>query len=213
MPIYYENSDMRVYKTSCGPYDNNSYIVLCLNTQESLIIDAPMDPAAVLEEAEGTKVKAIIITHNHKDHLYGLEEMVSVTKAPVGVHSADTANFLSPPDFFIEDGDSIKVGNIEIKAIHTPGHTDGSTCFTVGNYLFSGDTLFPGGPGRSKSPEALASIIKSITDKLFTYPDQIEVLPGHGITTKLGESKRDYKIFVSKEHPNDLSGDVTWLGN
>ena len=98
-----------------------------------------------------------------------------------------------------------------MKAIHTPGHTPGSTCFSLGNLLFSGDTLFPGGPGRSKSPEALSEIIDSITTKLFLYPDEVEVLPGHGVTTTLGISKKDYAVFASNQHPADLSGDVTWL--
>ena len=77
--------------------------------------------------------------------------------------------------------------------------------------MFSGDTLFPGGPGRSKSPEALSEIIDSITTKLFLYPDEVEVLPGHGVTTTLGISKKDYAVFASNQHPADLSGDVTWL--
>lgn len=211
MPIYYEDESMRIYKTSCGPYDNNSYIILCMETSESLIIDAPMNPDEVLNEVAGTKVQKILITHNHQDHLHGLEQIVGVTQAPVIVNAADTDNLPITPNLFIEDGDIIEVGKVQVRAIHTPGHTPGSTCFSAGNFLFSGDTLFPGGPGRSKSPEALAEIINSITTKLFSYPDQVEVLPGHGVTTTLGISKKDHSVFASKEHPADLSGDVTWL--
>ncbi len=211
MPIYYEDDRMRIYKTSCGPYDNNSYIIRCLETSESLIIDAPMNPDEMLNEVTGSKVQKILITHNHHDHLYGLEQIVDVTQAPVLVNAADIDNFPTAPDIFIEDGDIIEVGKIQVVAIHTPGHTPGSTCFSAGNFLFSGDTLFPGGPGRSKSPEALSEIISSITSKLFSYPDDVEVLPGHGDTTTLGISKKDYSVFASKQHPADLSGDVTWL--
>ena len=211
MPIYYEDATTRIYKTSCGPYDNNAYLIVCAETSESLIIDAPMEPDEVLEEASGTELQKILITHNHQDHLYGLEQIVGATQAPVLVNAADSENLPISPNIFIEDGDIIEVGKLKLKAIHTPGHTPGSTWFSLGNLLFSGDTLFPGGPGRSKSPEALSEIIDSITTKLFLYPDEVEVLPGHVVTTTLGISKKDYAVFASNQHPADLSGDVTWL--
>ena len=104
-------------------------------------------------------------------------------------------------------------GTITLKVIHTPGHTPGSVCYVVGKHLFSGDTLFPGGPGRSTSPEALQQTIESITEKLYALPDDTFLLPGHGQDSTLGISKEEYRAFAQRSHPADLSGDVLWLDN
>ena len=97
MPLF-TDGEFRVYKTSCGPFDNNAYLLVCLSTSESIIIDAPAEPAEVLEEAKDTSVQAILITHNHGDHLAGLEEMVAATGAMVYAHAADADRLPCPPD-------------------------------------------------------------------------------------------------------------------
>ena len=210
MPLYYDK-EVRVYKTTCGPFDNNAYLIVCPHTNESIIIDAPTGPAELLEEAKDTRVKAILITHNHRDHLGGLKEIKEATAAQVAAHSQDAALLPEPPAFLVKEGDTIKAGTIEVKVIHTPGHTTGSVCYLVGRHLFAGDTLFPGGPGRTSSPENLQRIIKSITEKLYPLPDDTFVFPGHGQETTLGSSKEEYRVFAEKSHPPDLCGDVLWL--
>ena len=141
----------------------------------------------------------------------GLKEVKKSTGAPVGVHSEDAGALGEPPDFLVEDGDIILTGNVELRAIHTPCHTPGSMCYITGRHLFSGDTLFPGGPGRSSSPETLQQTIKSITEKLYVLPDETDVLPGHGVGTNVGVSKSEYHVFAKKSHPVDLHGDVLWM--
>ena len=210
MPLFYDK-EVKVFKTSCGPFDNNSYLIVCPQTGESIIIDAPTEPGKVLEEASGTQVKGILITHNHQDHLAGLKEMIDATGAPVKAHSEDADALPIPPDVLVKDDDIITAGTIELRVIHTPGHTPGSVCYLVGKHLFSGDTLFPGGPGNSRSAEALQQIIKSITEKLYPLPDDTFLLPGHGQEATLGISKEEYRVFAEKSHPADLSGDVLWL--
>ncbi len=210
MPLFYDK-EVKVFKTSCGPYDNNAYLIVCPQTGQSIIIDAPTGPGELLEEAKDTQVKAILITHNHQDHLAGLKEMIDATGAPVEAHSEDAAALPVSPKVLVKDGDIITAGTIEVKVIHTPGHTPGSVCYLVGKHLFSGDTLFPGGPGRSRSPEALQQIIRSITEKLYPLPDDTFLLPGHGQDSTLGISKEEYRVFAEKSHPADLSGDVLWL--
>lgn len=210
MPLFYDK-EVRVFKTPCGPFDNNAYLIVCPQTKESIIIDAPLGPGELLEEAKGTQVKAILITHNHSDHLAGLKEMIDATGAPVEAHSEDAAALPVSPSLLVKDGDTIRAGTIELKVIHTPGHTPGSVCYLVGKHLFSGDTLFPGGPGRSRSPEALQQTIKSITEKLYPLPDDTFLLPGHGQDGILGISKEEYRVFAKKSHRADLSGDVLWL--
>ena len=211
MPLFYEDDKVRLFKPPCGPYDNNSYLVVCAKTNEGVIIDAPMEPAELLEEAAGIEVQAILITHGHQDHLAGLQEIRVATNAPVGAHVADPNSISSGLDFYVEDGALIKFGMLALEAIYTPGHTDGSVCYLYTGHLFSGDTLFPGGPGKSKSPEKLREIILSITEKLFVLPDDIFLLPGHGKHSTIGVSKQEYSVFDSKSHPTDLSGDVLWL--
>ena len=90
----------------------------------------------------------------------------------------------------------------------TPGHTDGASCFLVGKHLFSGDTLFPGGPGKTRSPEALATILENITSKLLTLPDDVLVYPGHGDDTTVAEARRRHAVYASKDHPAELFGDI-----
>ena len=211
MPLFYEDQDIRVFKTPCGPFDNNAYLIVCPHTNESIIIDAPVGPGDLLKEAEGTRVKAILITHNHQDHLASLNEIKEATGAPVGIHSEDAGALEETPGFLVKDGDTIRAGMVELRAIHTPGHTPGSVCYITGRHLFSGDTLFPGGPGRSSSPHTLQQTIKSITENLFSHSDDTYVLPGHGPDTTLGVSKQEYHTFALKSHPPDLHGDVLWL--
>ena len=110
----------------------------------------------------------------------------------------------------MSDGEEIAVGAGAIRALHTPGHTPGSTCYLAGRILFSGDVLFPGGPGRTQSPADLQQSIASITERLYTFPDDTLVLPGHGSDTTIADSKREYAAFASREHPPDLCGDVLW---
>ena len=212
MTLQYDG-EVRLFKIQCGPYGNNAYLVVCPQTKESIIIDTPAEPEKVLEAARGTQVKAILITHNHFDHLMGFDEIKADTKADVGMHQSDAHVLSSPPKFYLKDGDEIKAGTVTIKVIHTPGHTPGSVCLLTGNHLLTGDTLFPGGPGKTGTPEALQETIRSITTKVYSLPDDILVYPGHGDNTDLKTSKVEYQVFASKSHPPDLCGDVLWLSS
>ena len=211
MPVHFEDAAVRIHKVVASSYANNAYVIVSKATGESVVIDTPADATKVIDEARGTAVKAILITHNHFDHLEGFEAIKAGLGAPTASHQADAEKLPSAPDFTLADGDVVAVGDLSVRAIHTPGHTPGSTCLLVGAHLFSGDTLFPGGPGRSGSSEALAEIIGSITGRLFNLPDDTAVYPGHGDDTTIGQAKREYAEFASREHPADLHGDVQWL--
>jgi len=95
--------------------------------------------------------------------------------------------------------------------LHTPGHTPGSLCFLVGCYLISGDTIFPGGPGRTGSPDDFKQIINSITEKILVLPDDTQIYPGHGNSAVLKNEKEEFAVFCSRPHEPNLCGEVLWL--
>jgi hydroxyacylglutathione hydrolase len=212
MPLHYDG-EVKITKINMGPYNNNGYIVVCPETNEGVIIDTPAEPEKLLNELGNIQVKAIIITHGHQDHLLGFNQITSKVGAPVAIGAGDADRLPSPPQIDVKDGSVIKFGNLEIQALSTPGHTDGSTCFLLGKHLFSGDTLFPGGPGKSRSPEAFRQEVDSITQKLLALPDDTAVYPGHGDGTTIGQARQEYQVFASRPHPDNLFGDVTWLGH
>ena len=211
MVAHYEDNDIAIHKIKCGPYDNNAYLIVCPRTNESIIIDTPAEPGALIEVAKDTDVQAILITHNHMDHIQGFEEVTSAIQTNVGIGEADADALPNPPTMLLKDGDEIRAGTITLTAISTPGHTPGSTCLVFGNHLFTGDTLFPGGPGRTRAPENLSQIIESITSKLYVLGDDFAIYAGHGDDTDMKTSKEQYAVYASKDHPADLSGDVDWL--
>ncbi len=196
-----------------GPYSNNAYAIVDRSEGESIIVDAPIGGAAALDGVKGTKVKAIVMTHRHGDHWGSIDELKKATGAPVLCHPDDAAPHAAKVDGPLADGQDIAVGAATVRVIHTPGHTPGSVCLLAGGHLISGDTLFPGGPGRSDSPEALRQLIDSIVAKLLTLPPETPVHPGHGDGTTIGEAKREYEAFAAREHRADLCGDVTWAGS
>ena len=209
MPVHFEG-DVRINKINMGPYDNNGYIIVCPETNEGIIIDTPAEPEKLLNEIGDVKIGHILMTHNHQDHLLGFDEITSSVGAPVGIGANDASALPRPPEVDLKDGDVIKFGNQELQVLATPGHTDGGVCLLVGKHLFSGDTLFPGGPGKTRSPEALQQIINSITNKLLVLSDDTAVYPGHGLDTSIGDARREYQAFASRPHPSGLAGDVNW---
>ena len=211
MVPHYEDGDITIHKLICGPYGNNAYLLVCPRTDQSIIIDTPADPGELIEAAKATSVKAILITHNHFDHIQGFDQVTAAIEAPVGIGEADAHALPRAADFMLRDGDEVKAGTVALKAVSTPGHTAGSTCLVVGKHLFPGDTLFPGGPGKTRTPEDLRQIVESITGKLFVLGDALTFYPGHGDDGDIETAKEEYQVFASKDHAANLCGDVLWL--
>src|SRR5438067_7979212 len=143
---YPSEGGVRVVKFSVGSYDNNVYLVA--SAGDAVIVDGAAEPERILSEVErlGTRVTAILQTHNHFDHTGALAALVEALNVPVLAHRADP---MPVPTERVRDGERIAVGSIEVMAVHTPGHTPGSMCYLAGAHMFSGDTLFPGGPGHT----------------------------------------------------------------
>ena len=211
MTIIVEDNAIRLERLELGPFGTNAYIVGYPGTQETVLVDAPAEPKAIIDELGSAALKYILLTHNHIDHIGALAQLRAELMVPLAAHSADTSNLTPPPEILLNDGDVIQLGELKFTVLHTPGHTPGSLCFMVGAYLISGDTIFPGGPGRTGSPDDFRQIIKSITEKIFVLPDDTQIYPGHGDPTVLKKEKDEFAVFASRPHAGNLHGDVLWL--
>jgi glyoxylase-like metal-dependent hydrolase (beta-lactamase superfamily II) len=207
----YEDGALRLTKVGPqGPYDNNAFVIVDRQSDEAAIVDMPIPGEQVLAAAQGLRVVSILLTHTHGDHWASYDLVKGATGAPVHCHPAERSMPKEKMDVPLADEQELAMGSLRLRAIHTPGHTPGSTCFLVGRYLIAGDTLFAGGPGRSGTPADLQQEIRSIVDRLYVLPEDTLVLPGHGDNITIGQSKREYAVFASRPHPPDLCGDVLW---
>jgi len=200
---------LEIQKLVLGPYQNNCYILGCPGSQTVLVVDAPAGTDAVVAAVGGRRVKAVVLTHTHPDHIMGLHELRRETKAPLAVHELEAAKVGA--DIVLRENDILEIGECLIKVLHTPGHTKGSICLFCDGHLISGDTLFPGGPGKTATPEDFRQVVESIVRTLLALPDDTKVYPGHGPDTVLGKEKHEFAVFSHKPHPASLCGDVMWL--
>ncbi|MFF2029955.1 MBL fold metallo-hydrolase [Arthrobacter sp. NPDC058192] len=175
--------------------DNNVWIVG--NEEECVIIDSPHDAAAIIGGVRGRKVLAILLTHAHNDHIGAAREVANAVGAPIHLNPEDQVLWEqvypgTTPDRAINDGDEFRVGGATLKAIHTPGHSPGSTCFHLEQEetVFTGDTLFNGGPGATgRSYSDYPTILASIRERLLTLPAETAVRTGHGENTTIGAER------------------------
>ena len=213
MPEVYADDQVTVEMlTDVGPYGNNSYIVRPRDENApATVIDIPTGFEVVAEALGGRAAERVVVTHSHMDHVGGWDAMQATIDVPVLFGAEETDIDEARTFDRLEDGAEIAIGGATMRVIHTPGHTPGSICLLLGGVLFSGDTLFPGGPGASRNNEVLQEEIASITSRLYSLPPETMVLPGHGPGTTIGESIAEYEVFAGKEHDPDLHGDVLWL--
>ena len=213
MAVVVQDDRIRIKKLQLGLWGTNAYIITELETGDSVLVDAPGDAGVILKELEGTNPRYILLTHRHFDHTGALGEVKSRLGVPLAAHAADAEKLPVRPDRLLADGDRLVCGTTGIEVLHTPGHTPGSLCFLAGHYLLSGDTLFPGGPGKTVTPEAFQQVIKSIAGRIFTLPDDTVVFPGHGGDTVLKNEKEAFAVFSSRHHSPGLCGGVLWLSS
>jgi glyoxylase-like metal-dependent hydrolase (beta-lactamase superfamily II) len=189
-----------VHQIVVGPMDNNVYILRCRRTGDAMLVDAANEHEALLEICRDLGVRQVVETHGHWDHIQAVPA-VRDAGISVAVTSAD-AGMLPSYDEILEDDEQLSVGDLRIKTLATPGHTPGSICFTVEgtNLLFTGDTLFPGGPGNTSFEGGdFDTIIQSIDRRIFARfgPDTL-VLPGHGDATTVGNEAPHLAEWVDR---------------
>lgn len=198
--MHYEDSQVEVHRLVVGPLDNNVFVVRCKLTGEAILLDAANEHDRLLEVCRRLGVRKVLETHGHWDHIQAVPA-VREAGYEVGVTPEDAA-MLPGYDFVLEDGSVIEVGRLRLHTIATPGHTPGSMCFRLEGtpLLFSGDTLFPGGPGATRFPGGdFDTIIRSIEDRLFaTLPPETMVLPGHGADTTIGAERPHLQEWIDR---------------
>ena len=214
MTVVAEDSNVRIEKLdTTGIIVSNVYLVVCQHTGDSALIDAPGAAGKLMEQIKGTNLKYILITHSHGDHIGALAELRAKLAVQVAAHALEADKLPVSVDIILNDGDTILFGALKLKVMHTPGHTSGGVCFLTDKYLLSGDTIFPGGPGKTGSPAALKQIINSITEKILVLPDDTQVYSGHGDSTVLKKEREEFAVFSSRPHDSNLCGDVLWLSS
>ena len=188
--LHYSDSQAEIHKLVVGPMDNNVFVLRCKATGDAALLDAANEHDKLLELCRRLHVRQVLETHGHWDHIQAVPAM---RDAGYSVHvTAQDAEMLPSYDEVIDDDVVIPVGRLRLHTIHTPGHTAGSMCFRLQDspVLFSGDTLFPGGPGNTKFGGDFPTIISSIDDRLYsTLDDRTIVLPGHGDDTTIGDER------------------------
>ncbi|MGW7277814.1 MBL fold metallo-hydrolase [Streptomyces sp. NPDC054844] len=191
----HELKDLMITKVAVGPMDNNAYLLRCRATDEQLLIDAANDAHSLLGTIGDGGLDSVVTTHRHGDHWQALADVVAATGARTYAGRHDAEGIPVPTDVPVDDGDTIRVGQVELTARHLVGHTPGSIVLVYDDphghpHVFTGDCLFPGGPGRTTQPEEFNSLMDGLEAKVFgALPDETWVYPGHGNDTTLGDER------------------------
>jgi glyoxylase-like metal-dependent hydrolase (beta-lactamase superfamily II) len=198
--LHYEDGQAEIHKVVVGPYDNNVFVLRCKQTGDAVLLDAANEHELLLELCRDLGVREVLETHGHFDHIQAVPQL---RDAGYEVHvTAEDAAMLPSYDQLLEDQSVIEVGRLKLHTIHTPGHTPGSMCFLLEGspVLFSGDTLFPGGPGNTTfAGGSFDTIIRSIDDLLFSKIDaRTIVLPGHGDDTTIGAERPHLQEWIDR---------------
>jgi hydroxyacylglutathione hydrolase len=206
-----EQEAMILKTLAVGPFAANCYIVGSTSTKQGMIIDPGADADTIIKTIQqtGLSISIIVITHAHMDHVGALREVQQKTNARFAIHEAEkgfvfstpmrmlTSLGVSPvksppkPDRLLKDGDLIELGDLHFEVLYTPGHSSGGICLLGHGVVFSGDTLFKFGIGRTDFPGmSHERLMKSIGEKLMVLPDETIVYPGHGPPTTIGDERR-----------------------
>ncbi|MFD5271975.1 MBL fold metallo-hydrolase [Streptomyces sp. NPDC058335] len=191
----HELKDLMITKIAVGPMNNNAYLLRCRATDEQLLIDAANEARTLLGMIGDDGIASVVTTHRHGDHWQALAEVVAATRARTYAGRDDAEGIPVPTDVPVDDGDVIRVGDVQLTARHLVGHTPGSIALVYDDphghpHVFTGDCLFPGGPGRTTQAAEFNSLMNGLETKLFdVLPDETWIYPGHGNDTTIGTER------------------------
>jgi glyoxylase-like metal-dependent hydrolase (beta-lactamase superfamily II) len=194
-PDVRELAKLTITKFSVGDMDNNVYLLRCQATDEQVLVDAADDARMIMQVVGSDGLRRVVTTHRHWDHHRALPEVVAATGATTVAGEADADELPVPVDERVSDGDTVQVGECGLEVIHLVGHTPGSIALLYDDpdgtpHLFTGDSLFPGGVGKTWSPEDFTSLVRDVSTKLFDrLPDETWFYPGHGNDSTLGAER------------------------
>ncbi|MBM7808563.1 glyoxylase-like metal-dependent hydrolase (beta-lactamase superfamily II) [Geodermatophilus bullaregiensis] len=187
---------LTVGKVAVSEMANNAYLLRCTATGQALLVDAAAEPETLRALVGDADLRTVVTTHGHWDHHRALPDVVSATGARTVAHAADAGDLPVPVDRTVAHGDTVAVGEQVLEVVHLRGHTPGSIALVwrgpgdAGTHVFTGDSLFPGGVGKTWSPEDFASLVEDVEQRLFAVlPDDTWVYPGHGKDTTLGTER------------------------
>ena len=194
-PDVRELAKLTITKFSVGDMDNNVYLLRCQATDEQVLVDAADEASRILQVVGSDGLRRVVTTHRHWDHHRALPEVVTATGAITVAGDADADELPVPVDERVSDGDTVQVGDCRLEVIHLVGHTPGSIALLYDDpdgtpHLFTGDSLFPGGVGKTWSPEDFTSLVDDVSHKRFDrLPDETWFYPGHGNDSTLGAER------------------------
>ncbi len=197
-----------VFRLDGGEWEVTNNIWLVGDDREVIVIDAAHDAGPIVEAVHGRRVTAIALTHGHNDHINAAVALQEAVDAPILLHPDDTMLWADvygdrTPDRDLHAGDTLRAGEAALRVLHTPGHSPGGCCFVLdeGAHVFSGDTLFCGGPGATgRSFSDFGTIVESIRRELLTLPPETVVHTGHGDTTTIGAEAPDLDEWLRRGH-------------
>jgi len=203
---------MELRTQAIGPWQTNSYVLICPTTRRSVLIDPAGEPETLLEMLADSDPTAILLTHSHMDHTGALNEMRVRLKVPVMAHPGRHAGRKTlEGDHWLSHNQLVRVGDHALEAYHTPGHTDDMICFAIldDTRTIVGDAIFEGGPGHTSSAEAFQTTLQTLRNIILGWQDDTVCYPGHGPSFRLGDQRLDIEAFLSRDR-GDFFGDATW---
>ncbi len=203
---------MELRTRAVGPWPMNTYVLVCPDTGESVLIDPGADPETLHEMLAGSTPIAILLTHTHPDHVGALEQMQAELGVPLMAFDGPHLNgMVLETGRDLQDGDTVTVGAHTLHVHHAPGHIADQICFAIeGDHrVIVGDTLFAGGPGKTWTVEGFQATLETLRNVVLPWPDETVCYPGHGPHFRLGDIRAQIEGFLSRPH-GDFFGDATW---